>query len=1672
MVQSIQAWRRRRLRSVFRWSGLGIAFCSVLPGVSGQDIVREGPSILATGEISGPVSGLEQRTAQLLDSVRVGDMSAHEIWKSAQVLMDAWEASTELDIARGAYLSILVELLEVNRNGMEPIQDPALMKYLERGLAISGGVPEAGLLKLGLAEVILGRPDLSGQWARADALLEEALSLLPERAPKDWAYALRCRHYLDGAEAVLKATLTGVPVPVTKAVRLLSALLEIETADSTVLMAARESLDRLKASEISVSAKIQVAPFEALRIPVKVRNLSKVEAQLFALPLLGEGEFVPIEKRLSEPLDDVLPIVKQSHESAAQRYDWDEFYLEYQGGLAPGLYVLDVNGEALRERELVLVSDLELVILNLDKRLLAQVYTLKTGMSVEAAEVALFSAAEETVRVQQTNPDGEVEFEFEDTPKVAEMQVRSGDQFAIYRFEVKESTTFEETDFEMLVYPLLVRPNDSLDWFIFSDADYTAPCLLEFPDGQMRLDGPDQTGAGWTSGRLSVPDSVRRSGLIYAHQPDGSRRAVAYLKHTEALALDIGFLGESLHSDVAVIENSNFGGVRIRVSDAGVSLPNYLRVEVRPIMRREQLQSDDYSAVERGRPHVEVVSLKEDGPTEVYLEGMPVPDRLTVYEVSLSGLDSTELLGSGFFALTPFREVMAVEGREKLVRMGESLELKVQRPWGLESLSGEWVVFRETWRSQYIHRKRGTLISEDAYLELPERSLLGTAKTDYEIYEEGFVREEVQRFPVEIGSRGESVTVSFSQPGYYKIEFVPRDASIQVQYPSGPVETWVIGSKEDLVVFRSDRPRLIAERSKDGDVEVLVVLDRPQSKVLLFDGEFRRLDSGESAAVFTVLPEVGASAILEAVLIGERFSGRLAATVVDPFASTDWLSLDVEQFIGLRPGEPINWQVTGAEKNTPLWWAVLPGTPFADLEQWAAPAFPVVAQDVQLMRSSSGAVSAADDAGLDPDDEAAYGTLLPARFFALYPELILKNSGPTFRPQILDQKSPYPEPRALTGALPEASGVWNLLVFGLESGVLKKKTWRISTELPIAADFSGPTELRVGDNVCLTVEFENNLEEARRMALDAFVTEELELTGLVPSYLQLPPERRVGLNLEIEALRQGSGRAGVKLVDGKADTEAMYSMSVLEAPTEQAWGIRLYSANEGERLQDVSISEAERAFFAIGSGNLLGPLWDVLRSEAGSDNALMIALGDWAKEQVLTYHGRLLPNDILDTADILSLVLDEHAVEGKGWSYLPGGESSLRLSLLIVATLELSSSEGQQLLQRHLDKGLAFMEQQLLLRDAPRADRVDALHALSIRPARAIDQGPTRLEARSFLDLFHDRDALSLKHCARLLRIAQNFEFDEEVAILYALLLQRLDAEFWEALSLSEKSFLHYVLMANGAPSELCSRILADIINGLSNDLRVTGWEQIGAFLYLCTDYYWRGDFDLDGSFSYQLRGSSDTQLGEAVRCFARDGVHSLNLVGQSAELLTIDFTDLEGDLFLMTNGTVDPDNKCPRLAGGTVGFKRLYEEKTLLRGSIQKRSLIERSDFSIRVGDDLFQALGLKELSPGEPIEIEIPIPTGVSFDRSRFRLMDGTGAFWSRWNLDYAKADKLIKVRAIVPGDGNLKIELGMQGEWVGQYRWPASKLYKRLTGECFRLGDSLRLKIEPPITVREGE
>lgn len=1661
-----------RLRSVFRWSGLGIAFWSVLSGVSGQAIVQEGLSIVVTGENPGGVSGLEQRTSHLLDSARAGEFSALDFWKAAQPLLDAWEASTELEIAREAYLSILVELLEVNRNGMEPIQDPAFMEYLERGLSISGDIPEAGLLKLGLAEVVLRRPDLRGQLARADRLLEEALALLPERAPKDWAYALRCRHYLDSAEAVPEATVAGLPLPATKAVGLLSALLEIETADPSVLSKARESLGRLQASEISISSNIQLAPFEAIRIPIKVRNLPNVEAQLFALPMLGDGEFVPIEERLSVPLDDILPTVKQSHERAAQSYDWEEFYVESQDGLAPGLYVLDVEGEALRERELVLVTDLELVVLRSDKRLLAQVYNLKTGLSVEAAEVAFFSDAEETVRVRQTGPEGEVEFELEDLSKALELQVRTDDQFAIYRFEVEASTVSEETDFEMLVYPWSVRPNDSLDWFIFSDADYTAPCLLEFPDGQMRLDGPDQTGAGWTSGRLSVPDSVRRSGLIYAHQPDGSRHAVAYLKHTQELALGVGFLGEPLHSDVAVFENSNFGGLKFKVSDASVSLPKYLRVEVRPILRREQLQSDDFSAVEYGRPHVEVVSLKEDGPTEVSLVGMPGPDRLTVYEVSLFGLDSSELLGSSLFALTPFREVMSVAGRERLVRMGESLDLEVQRPWGLESISGEWVVFRETWRSQYIHRKRSTLISEDAYLELPERSLLGTAKTDYEIYEEGFVREEVQRFPAELDSRGESVTVSFSQPGYYKIEFVPQDATNKVEYPSGPVEAWVIGSAEDLLVFRSDRPRLIAERSKDGEIEVLVVLDRPQSKVLLCDGEFSRFDSGESAAVFTVLPEPALSDIIEAVFVGKRFSGRLASTVADPFTSKDWLSLDAEQVIGLRPGEPINWQIRGAEKNTPLWWAVLPGTPFGDLEKWAAPASPVIGQNVQLMRNRLGALSAADNAGRDSADEAVHRNLLPARFFALYPELILRDTGPAFRPQILDQKSPYPEPRALTGVLPEASGVWNLLVFGLESGSLKKKAWRISSELPIEANFFGPSEMRVGDEVCLKVEFENNLEESRRMGLDAFLTENLELTGRVPSFLQLPPARRVGLDLEIRALRQGYERVGVSLFDGKADTETMFSMSVLEVPTQQAWGIRLYSTNEADRSQDISISGVERALFALGLGNLLGPLWDVLRSEAGPDNELIITLGDWAKEQVFTYHGRSLSNDNLDTSDILSSVLDAHAVEGEGWSYLPGGESSLRLSRLIVAILELGSSEGQKRLQRHLDKGLAFMQQQLLLPDAPRADRVDVLHTLSIRPARAIGQGPTRLEARSFLDLFHDREALSLKHCARLLRIAQNFEFDEEVAILYALLLQQLDSQSWESLSLSEKSFLYFALMANGAPPELCYRILADITNGLSDELRVTGWEQLGAFLYLCTDYYWRGDFDLDGSFSYQLRGSSDTQLGEPVHCFARDGLQSVDLAGRSEELLVLDFADLEGDLFLMTNRRAAPETKCPRFPFASVRFKRVYEETTLLRGSIQKQSQIESSDFSVRVGDDLFQSFELEELSPGEPIEIEIPIPTGVTFDRSRFRLMNGTGASWSEWNLDYAEADKSIKVRAIVPEDGNLTMEVGMRGTWVGQYGWPASKLYKRLTGECFRLGDALRLKIEPAIRVQEEE
>ena len=118
----------------------------------------------------------------------------------------------------------------------------------------------------------------------------------------------------------------------------------------------------------------------------------------------------------------------------------------------------------------------------------------------------------------------------------------------------------------------------------------------------------------------------------------------------------------------------------------------------------------------------------------------PIPLRIRVYP-----LDSDDLIAESYLAIVPFRARVSLKSSEQIIQTGDSVYIEiveVQRGLALtRSPEGELVAYRENWENRYVHRKKGTPLSEAEYNELPDRSILSSAKTDYRLVERGKVRE-------------------------------------------------------------------------------------------------------------------------------------------------------------------------------------------------------------------------------------------------------------------------------------------------------------------------------------------------------------------------------------------------------------------------------------------------------------------------------------------------------------------------------------------------------------------------------------------------------------------------------------------------------------------------------------------------------------------------------------------------------------------------------------------------------------------------------------------------------------------------------------------------------------------------------------------------------------------
>lgn len=1653
-----------------------------LAGFGGLACGQEDSTALAApaamkDSVRDAANALRVRGERLLADLSTARVDSNQVWPEVRACLEQWESSTQLKQAGEQYRALLSAMMKALRTQAEFSFEVELRAFLERAAKISPTLGEGAVFKLGMAESFLRSPGTTDDKQRAATLLEEVLVALPERAPKDVAYALLCREILGiGTE-----TPGSDPeaLSLTETVRYLRALLSVAGVDPLLAGKARTALDALQKPDLRFGESVRYAPFEAIRFPFETRNLNALRYAVLPVAMPVDEGPVGID-RLSDLPMPLTPLIEDEIRYSDESSDWRTSFVEIGEGLAAGWYSVEVYGDGLSAREWLLITDIEVIVVPVSGGWEVRVFDLRDGRPLQGARVAFFREGGQIIDRRVSDEEGKALLEGPAAETAVEVAVMADGQPAALTLDHGLDATMPGL-WQVVAHPRVVGPGQTLSWLVAGDWAPSLKAVFRLPDGQTMAIEAQQIGAGWASGEVVIPPALEQEGPLYFAQSDGTWTHVAHFQSRISPVVRVRPIGEEMFPGFAIYSQADFGGVEVLSLAELESRPDYVRVEVQPIQRQLTLSSKESLATLQRAPTVEVVNLSSGDPVLVPLRNLPIPEEWTAYAASVYRLGSRTPMGRVVFALTPERGMVSVSGTQRLVRLGEQLNLDIQRPWGGGEVTGSLAVYRETWQSRYLHRKRGTLISENDYLVLPERSLLGAAKTDYELYEEGFVREEVERLEVTLEGPRDTASLEFARPGYYKIEFEPESKELAVAYPEGSVEVWVLPLDGDVSAFRAERPRLILEVAGDGEAEVLLLMDRRQARVHLRwgDGETvqsRWLDAGEAAALFTTVPVNAQSKRFwfEAAMVGERFTGHLEAVLESGEGGSDW-RLETDRRIGLRPGGPLQAFLHVTEKDIPLWWTFEEDLPFPEsVFKFPPQAF----LPRSTIRSLSRALPLRETALEEGGEAMPVGSLVanPRALLTLYPELKTAAIRYDGGPRILDQQSPYPMPRELNAVLPAQSGSWDLVIYGIEKGDLHEKRWSISTDLPIQATIRGPDRLRVGDIAQFDLELRNSLSKALYLNSQIRLPEGLELDRQIPLFLQVPAVRTVAFELSARVGRESEGALMIQLANEEVAVEAVHPVATSASAVVLPWAILTQEAGfSGDIPTRVEGAEAGSVILAPGIGSLVRPLWDLMRSRVRPGDDLLRAMGDWLLAMVESRHGVESTASGQESAMRLAQALTRHAATGGGWSHLPDGADSLWLSALIVASLELGASNLDTDLMAHLSQGREYLEKSLLSAAQLEGDRLLGLRTLSISAAGG-GRGPTRLEARHFLDLFQKRDELSLPQQAMLLQTAKNFSFEEEVRLLSESLVSLLEAgDGASLLLLSERGLLYEVLKKDLSDDARASAVLARMLPDLSGESPVTGWEQYAAFMSLASDYYWRGDFDVEGSFAYAIGEDSLKRLpaGErvALTLLKKDASESR----QMEETLRLDTSQLAVPLFVLIEAREVAQRDCPEWLNASTITSRHFEEPTLLRGPLSKIATLEAPDAVVGQLDLLYRRITLQGLQAGAPIELEVPLPGGVEALPETIEvelIQDGRVEQWRDWHFAMEDNGHCIRFHSTVPMRGDLRIRVGMRAEWAGLFDWPSARLYDRMAGTCHQVGPSLRLRIGPGEISGPGE
>ena len=1643
----------------------------------------------------------EQLVAQTNLLMQWGDAAGWNLpqtWQRAVGLLDKWESSADIETAREQYLAILDRIgWSLYQSNYLPIWESELRKYYQNALRVTNSPRQESLFLFHLAASLYrSNPYSLDSMRRIEAYLEQAALLADGTGIAGHIHLLMGNIYLDWSRRVnLPAREEAQHGAL--AVFHFRQCLAIEAADPAVKEQASTALNLLLQKGLSLNVRNRFHPDDDIRVKVSTRNLSEIKIRVDSIP--WQSNDIPVSVSSLETylesyeFNEITTVVEQSISmETGNQVDWQDVEIRLGEGLTAGWYAVEVSGEGLTERSLLLVTAIDLVFIPRNNGTMTLwAVDAQSAKPVENGIYHLLDQQGQPLFSGRLDAGGMADVVMGADETWMEVHAHiDGNPAFVRRSDLRKRSRGQPW---LIADAIRVLPGDSLSWIVmYQDDNGNQPVedmLLQLPDGGALIpQRMDQVVQNQYS--VQLPEDIDQFGPLYLLQPDGESILLAHLMRNHELPLSIELSGEPFAPDSNLFVSSTPVGIRVFPNEMGTAQqPPYIRIIVeimdRPFVRPAR---DHWTQADRQIAFEQITRFADATATEAFWE-LPeveqtrdlVPLRITVYP-----LGSDDLLAETFLAMVPYRARVSLRSSEQIIPVGQSVDIEavdVLRGYShTRPLQGELVAYRESWENRYIHRKKGTPLSEEDYDALPERSLLGTAKTDYRLVERGVVREEVLREQVTIVSRTR-MPISFERQGYYRIEFQSRDTDLRADYPDGPIELWVLPETGRLDAFQSANPRLIVEQNGSGVTEILVLADRTNASILVdlqhIDGRSQtaRADPGASG-IYLQLDE--ATSPLETCLVAiarERQTAFLCEHLREN-ASPAW-NVQMQRVNGLNPGSPFTWQAfldKGEENGDPVW------VVYAEQDAEMARNLVMLQQKEHSLHAVGCETEvAALDRELPLFQPVGSGTAaseadLKLNFTlqdsgvvaAVYPELQVgdfKSGGIIESTRIAgsaDQRV-----WELTGQVPSATGRWSLMSFypgGYKNMFVGE--WEFSTDQPIRTAIRGPSILRLNDTAIAELEIENTTRQVMDLQI------ELESNGLrLPdehtlAAIELPPGDSGGFALAYQATEPGTGTLRVNIQAVQASSTASVTTRVYEEISTPAVRSLLIGSGVADWQSAPEFQEFKPSAIlaSSGIGTHVDFIWSAVRGKYLQREPLLALLTDWAGSRVRLHHG--LTNDPVTGAETQLLQSLSESARETGISWTTGAPPDPWLSALVLWAIETFDGNSSQVFRQYREQLREYLEAILIDTTVTRTTRMFALRTVAMRAATDPEIRPSRIQARSFLEFFQDRELLQAGELAMLMDTAWAYGFTEEVGIVKAEILKRLQQQdkvdqmtSWEA------SLVYLALSQDSESSGLRYRPLGKLMDDMGAIASTPGWEEAGSILNLLAAFFWDGDFSVDGSATIQL-SDREPFVVDLRPHGANQGFWKSAEFSDPQVRMRVDTTASSQPVIISVTGEAPRDAELPPQDGVKVSYQRQYVEQTLLSGS-NTRTMDTDLDRQFLKGEILIQTVELVVEEPSPYAEFRFNVPAGTSHLTNLFKHVyqprqDNGEPASPEVGVVPQENPLFLTVRVSPLSPGIHRFTLPYRIDWCGEFVLPWHQLRYPVTGEVRRIGNDQLLRV----------